>query len=114
MANFVGSIAGEAYDAHEQEVQSEMGLDGVVAQYVTKKQENTMTRPVGDQGATIRWQHFTGIFLLSFATLLLELSLTRVLSVTNWYHFGFLVVSTALLGFGAARVTLSLSAKLRE
>jgi hypothetical protein len=63
---------------------------------------------------TIRWQHYTGIFLLSLATLLLELALTRVFSVANWYHFGFLVVSTALLGFGASGVTLSLWVKLRE
>jgi spermidine synthase len=48
------------------------------------------------------------------ATLLLELALTRVLSVANWYHFGFLVVSTALLGFGASGVTLSLWTGLRE
>jgi hypothetical protein len=61
----------------------------------------------------IRWQHFTGIFLLSMATLVLELALTRVLSVANWYHFGFLVISTALLGFGASGVTLSLWTELR-
>jgi hypothetical protein len=62
----------------------------------------------------IRWHHYAGIFLLSLATLLLELALTRVLSVANWYHFGFLVISTALLGFGASGVTLSLWTKLRE
>jgi hypothetical protein len=55
-----------------------------------------------------------GIFLLSFATLLLELALTRVLSVALWYHFGFLVISTALLGFGAAGVTLATWTRLRE
>ena len=64
--------------------------------------------------AEIRRHHYIGIILLSLATLLLELALTRVLSVSNWYHFGFLVVSTALLGFGTAGVTLSLWRKLRE
>src|SRR5882724_12744681 len=59
-------------------------------------------------------RHYLGIFLLSLATLLLELSLTRVLSVALWYHFGFLIVSTALLGFGVAGVTLSLWKRLRE
>ena len=48
--------------------------------------------------ATIRWQHYTGVFLISLATLLLELALTRVLSVANWYHCGFVGISTALLG----------------
>jgi hypothetical protein len=73
-----------------------------------------MKRSIGNQVTNIRWQHYTGIFLLSLATLLLELALTRVLSVANWYHFGFLVISTALLGFGASGVTLSLWTKLRE
>lgn len=59
-------------------------------------------------------RHYAGIFLLSMATLLLELSLTRVLSVSLWYHFGFLIISTALLGFGASGVTLALWRRLRE
>jgi hypothetical protein len=62
----------------------------------------------------IRWHHLVGIFMLSLATLLLELALTRVLSVALWYHFGFLIISTTLLGFGAAGVTLSLWGKLRQ
>src|SRR5438045_9437853 len=57
--------------------------------------------------------HYLGIFLLSLATLLLELSLTRVLSVSLWYHFGFLVISTALLGFGTSGVVLALWRRLR-
>src|SRR5436305_13444861 len=59
-------------------------------------------------------RHYLGIFLLSLATLLLELSLTRVLSVALWYHFGFLVISTALLGFGTSGVVLALWRRLRE
>jgi len=73
-----------------------------------------MTTPPGNQLTTIRWPHYTGIFLLSLATLLLELALTRVLSVANWYHFGFLVISTALLGFGVSGVTLTLWRRLRD
>ncbi len=57
---------------------------------------------------------FIGIFLLSFSTLLLEISLTRVLSVALWYHFGFLVISTALLGFGASGTVLTIWNNLRE
>jgi len=63
---------------------------------------------------TIGAHHYLGIFLLSLATLLLELSLTRVLSVALWYHFGFLVISTALLGFGTSGVVLALWRRLRE
>jgi len=62
----------------------------------------------------IRWHHYIGVFLLSLATLLLELALTRVLSVALWYHFGFLIISTALLGFGASGVVLALWRSLRE
>jgi len=58
--------------------------------------------------------NFIGIFLISLATLLLELSLTRVMSVSLWYHFGFLVISTALLGFGTAGVVLASWKNLRE
>jgi len=57
--------------------------------------------PAFTDSGQVRRRHFAGLFLLSLATLLLELALTRVLSVSLWYHFGFLVISTALLGFGA-------------
>lgn len=61
-----------------------------------------------------RTNNFIGIFLISLATLLLELSLTRVMSVSLWYHFGFLVISTALLGFGAAGTVTACWKGLRE
>ena len=73
-----------------------------------------MPLPASHDFGQIRIRHFVGLFLLSLATLLLELALTRVLSVTLWYHFGFLVISTALLGFGASGVVLALWAGLRE
>jgi spermidine synthase len=57
---------------------------------------------------------FAGIFIISCASLLLELSLTRVMSVALWYHFGFLVISTAMLGFGTAGVVLASWKGLRE
>src|SRR6476659_3549865 len=58
--------------------------------------------------------YFIGIFLISLATLLLELSLTRVMSVSLWYHFGFLVILTALLGFGTSGVVLAVWKNLRD
>ena len=76
-----------------------------------------MTAPTSsDESGTdpIRGRHYAGIFLLSVATLLLELSLTRVLSVALFYHFGFLVISTALLGFGVSGVVVTLWTGLRE
>src|SRR6202165_5689787 len=73
-----------------------------------------MPLPASTDSGQIRGRHFAGLFLLSLATLLLELALTRVLSVSLWYHFGFLVISTALLGFGASGMTLALWTGLRE
>src|SRR6266850_643841 len=61
----------------------------------------------------IEVRHYVGILLLSLGTLLLELALTRVLSVTLYYHFGFLIISTALLGFGASGVVLAVWPGLR-
>jgi SAM-dependent methyltransferase len=48
-----------------------------------------------------------GIFLTSAAALTLELSIIRLLSVVQWHHFAFLVVSMALLGYGASGSFLS-------
>lgn len=50
---------------------------------------------------------YLGIFLISAATLILEISLTRVFSVSQWYHFAFMVVSIALFGIGASGTFLS-------
>jgi len=41
---------------------------------------------------------YIGIFLVSFATLMYEILMTRIFSVTLVYHYAFLVVSIALLG----------------
>jgi SAM-dependent methyltransferase len=46
----------------------------------------------------------SGVALVSFAALLLELSLTRLFSVVLFYHFAFLAISVALLGLGAGGV----------
>ena len=51
---------------------------------------------------------YAGIFLVSAATLLFELTLTRLFAVTQWYHFAFLSVSVALLGLGASGTWLAL------
>ena len=42
------------------------------------------------------------VAVLSAATLGYEVLLTRLLSIVQWHHFAFLVISVALLGFGAS------------
>ncbi|MBI3957292.1 MAG: hypothetical protein HY328_00685 [Chloroflexi bacterium] len=51
---------------------------------------------------------------LAGATLLLESTLLRLLAVAQFYHFAFLVVSLALLGFGASGTLLTVSRRLQE
>lgn len=53
-----------------------------------------------------------GVAALAAATLLLETTLTRLLAVAQFYHFAFLVISLALLGFGASGALLSLVPRL--
>ncbi|MBV8551511.1 MAG: hypothetical protein JOY54_09440 [Acidobacteriaceae bacterium] len=51
------------------------------------------------------WPHvYFGVAATSIATLLLELTLTRVFSVIYFYHFAFLAISIALFGLGAGGV----------
>jgi predicted membrane-bound spermidine synthase len=52
-----------------------------------------------------------GVALASFATIALELLLTRIYSVTMYYHFAFMVISLALLGLAAGGVALYLFPK---
>src|SRR4051812_920799 len=51
-----------------------------------------------------RTRTMLAIALVSFASLLLELGLTRLFSVVLFYHFAFLAISVALLGLGAGGV----------
>ncbi len=58
--------------------------------------------------------HLTGIFLIALSSLLLEFNLTRILSISMWYHFAFMVISVALLGIGMSGIFLSLFPKVLE
>lgn len=55
-----------------------------------------------------------GIFLISAGALALEVVLTRIFSVTMWYHFAFLAISMALMGSATAGVVLYFFPRLRE
>jgi hypothetical protein len=55
---------------------------------------------------------YLGLALLSAAALAFEITLTRLFSVTQWYHFAFLAVSVALLGYGASGTALSMAPRL--
>lgn len=54
---------------------------------------------------SLNWQQiYLGVGFTTLATLLLELSLTRIFSVVFYYHFAFLAISIALFGLGVGGV----------
>lgn len=51
------------------------------------------------------------IALLSAAIIAFQLALMQILSIVQWYHFAYMVISVALLGFGAAGTVLAIFKK---
>src|SRR2546425_6512142 len=47
-----------------------------------------------------------GIFLVTLSGLMFEIGLTRIFSATIWYHFAFVAISVALLGWGVGGFAL--------
>jgi Spermine/spermidine synthase domain len=41
---------------------------------------------------------YCGLFLVTLATIVYEIALTRIFSVTMWYHFAFVAISVAMFG----------------
>src|SRR5439155_25374468 len=57
---------------------------------------------------------YVALGLISFATLVLQVSLTRLFSFTLYYYFAYMVISTALLGLAAAGSVVAVAPGLRE
>jgi len=78
--------------------------------YVKRPERNNSADPVGTPAARERAgrKTFIGLLLVTAGTLMQEVLLTRVFSVTMWYHFAFLAVSLAMFGMtiGALAVYL--------
>jgi hypothetical protein len=53
------------------------------------------------------------IFLIAFASLLLEISYTRIVSFKLFYYYTYLVIGLALLGIGSGSVVVSISKRLK-
>src|ERR1051326_2077942 len=60
------------------------------------------SRPLPHTDGTDSRFLYGGIFLVSMAVLILQISLTRIFSFTLWYHFAYVTISVALLGYGAS------------
>lgn len=54
------------------------------------------------------WSTYAGLFTISLATLMYENLLTRIFSVTMWYHFAFMAVSLALFGMTVGAIIVYL------
>jgi hypothetical protein len=50
---------------------------------------------------------FAAVFMVSASVLMLQIALTRVFSFTLWYHFAYVTISVALLGYGASGAMLA-------
>jgi hypothetical protein len=58
-------------------------------------------------GARDERYFFVAVFLVSASVLMLQIALTRVFSFTLWYHFAYVTISVALLGYGASGTLLA-------
>ncbi len=54
---------------------------------------------------------YTGLFLTTLSLLHFELFLTRIFSVTMWYHFAFMAISLAMFGLAAGAIFIELMKK---
>jgi len=54
---------------------------------------------------------FAGLFFTTLATLMLEIGLTRIFSVSMWYHFSFMAISIAMFGLSAGAMIVQLFPK---
>jgi hypothetical protein len=52
---------------------------------------------------------YVGVFLIALATLMYEILLTRLFSVTMWHHFAFMAVSLAMFGMTVGAIAVYLA-----
>jgi hypothetical protein len=58
--------------------------------------------------------HFLALLCISSSALAYELILMRLFSIVQWYHFAYMVISIALLGFAASGTLLALIQNKRK
>ena len=51
---------------------------------------------------------YLGMFVIALATVMYEIVLTRIFSVTMWYHFAFVAISVAMFGMTAGALLIYL------
>ena len=63
----------------------------------------------GRPGAAVTGAQFVAIGLISAAILAFEVLLMRLYAIVGWHHFAYMMISIALLGFGASGTALALA-----
>ncbi len=57
----------------------------------------------------MRKQTYWGVFFVALATLMYEILLTRIFSVTMWFHFAFVAISIAMFGMTVGAIAIYLA-----
>jgi hypothetical protein len=58
--------------------------------------------------STVTSATYLGLFLIALSTLMYEILLTRIFSVSMWYHFAFLAISVAMFGMTVGSIVVYL------
>ena len=53
------------------------------------------------------WKELLGVFLVSFAVLLFQITVTKIVEYSLWSNYAFLIISTAMFGIGLSGVILT-------
>jgi hypothetical protein len=64
------------------------------------------TTSTGLEGKPLKPGTFAGVALLAMATLMYQLLLTRIFSVTMWYHFAFMAISITMFGMTVGAIAV--------
>src|SRR5437016_186745 len=51
---------------------------------------------------------YIGLLMITLATLMYEIHLTRIFSITMWYHFAFMAISIAMFGMTVGALVVHL------
>ena len=109
-----GTVNGEAIDGHfhvrparRERRPRRPGADGAVG---TRPDEAS---PPAEPAGRERGYHLE-IFFICFASLLLEISYTRIVSFKLFYYYTYLVIGLALLGIGCGSVVTAISPRLKR
>ncbi|HEX5690233.1 MAG TPA: hypothetical protein VFX76_09535, partial [Roseiflexaceae bacterium] len=75
-----------------------LGLVGVLAPWWLRYLRALLSPEGAGDAATATRRTYAGLFLIALATLMYQNLLSRVFSMTMWYHFAFMAISIALFG----------------